>query len=586
MRWSVPAFPVAPAGDHAEPPSVVTVDDAFLTRVEHGPLATPTPPRALAARRRPRQRRRPRRGRPRSCASARNNWVAADPGTGRGSTRRPSVLPGRWLYGGHWMQHFGHFLAETLTTLWPPGPTAGRRAGLPQVPQAAVGRGALAAAAARPRRVRRRAGAGRRRARRALRVEQLVVPGRSVVAHGWAHPQAREVWERVAAPLRRRAAGSGGPARVFLSRTGHNEARRDRGAPLGRAQHRRPGPRRRRGVRGGRVRGRRDPRRCTIDDQLRLVADAEVVAGPSGSALHLSAFAPTARGSWRSATAARRTVRWRCSWSSTRRAGTSTRSCAATRRSTTCEIELTGVAGVTAERIGRAQVMRRLLAHYDAAALPRDRRLRGRTFDRVPAAGQGRRRPGVPLRPHRARAAGARARATTRSPATSTSAPSSTPDAQFDVIYLDGLHTVEQTLRDLLNALPHLQPQGVIVIDDVRPPTDLAAHPGPPGVLRGARAPRAATTRRRGWATSSGSSTSSTPSASSCRYRVDRATTTARPSCGGTAAPRCPQRGLAEVGAMTFDELTPQRGRRSGWRRSARSSARSAPTSGSRRPGP
>ena len=29
----------------------------------------------------------------------------------------------------------------------------------------------------------------------------------------------------------------------------------------------------------------------TIDDQLRLVADAEVVAGPSGSALHLSAFA-------------------------------------------------------------------------------------------------------------------------------------------------------------------------------------------------------------------------------------------------------------------------------------------------------
>jgi hypothetical protein len=51
------------------------------------------------------------------------------------------------------------------------------------------------------------------------------------------------------------------------------------------------------------------------------------------------------------------------------------------------------------------------------------------------------------------------------------------PDRQFDVIFLDGLHTVEQTLRDLTNALHHLQPRGVIVIDDVRPPTHLAAIP-------------------------------------------------------------------------------------------------------------
>lgn len=40
---------------------------------------------------------------------------------------------------------------------------------------------------------------------------------------------------------------------------------------------------------------------------------------------------------------------------------------------------------------------------------------------------------------------------------------------KFDVIYLDGLHTVEQTLRDLLNAVERLQPDGVIVIDDVLP---------------------------------------------------------------------------------------------------------------------
>jgi hypothetical protein len=49
------------------------------------------------------------------------------------------------------------------------------------------------------------------------------------------------------------------------------------------------------------------------------------------------------------------------------------------------------------------------------------------------------------------------------------------PDEEFDVIYLDGLHVYDQTLRDLLNALEHLQPQGVIVIDDTRPPTYLAS---------------------------------------------------------------------------------------------------------------
>ncbi len=52
------------------------------------------------------------------------------------------------------------------------------------------------------------------------------------------------------------------------------------------------------------------------------------------------------------------------------------------------------------------------------------------------------------------------------------------PAQQFDVIYLDGLHTLEQTLRDLMNALHHLQPDGVIVIDDTRPPTYLASLPG------------------------------------------------------------------------------------------------------------
>jgi hypothetical protein len=42
-------------------------------------------------------------------------------------------------------------------------------------------------------------------------------------------------------------------------------------------------------------------------------------------------------------------------------------------------------------------------------------------------------------------------------------------DEIFDVIFLDGLHVMEQTLRDLLNAVIYLQPRGVIIIDDVIP---------------------------------------------------------------------------------------------------------------------
>lgn len=49
------------------------------------------------------------------------------------------------------------------------------------------------------------------------------------------------------------------------------------------------------------------------------------------------------------------------------------------------------------------------------------------------------------------------------------------PDASFDVIYLDGMHTLEQTLRDLTNALVYLKPQGVLLLDDVYPSSYVAA---------------------------------------------------------------------------------------------------------------
>jgi hypothetical protein len=53
---------------------------------------------------------------------------------------------------------------------------------------------------------------------------------------------------------------------------------------------------------------------------------------------------------------------------------------------------------------------------------------------------------------------------------------------RFDVIFIDGLHTFEQTLRDLLNALDFLAWDGVIVIDDVRPTNYPASLPEMPDV--------------------------------------------------------------------------------------------------------
>jgi len=47
----------------------------------------------------------------------------------------------------------------------------------------------------------------------------------------------------------------------------------------------------------------------------------------------------------------------------------------------------------------------------------------------------------------------------------------------LDVAFIDGLHTFEQTLRDLLNVQAHLQRHGVIVIDDVNPSSFHASLP-------------------------------------------------------------------------------------------------------------
>lgn len=49
--------------------------------------------------------------------------------------------------------------------------------------------------------------------------------------------------------------------------------------------------------------------------------------------------------------------------------------------------------------------------------------------------------------------------------------------ANFDVIFIDGLHTFDQTLRDMLNASYVLAEGGTIIIDDVMPSTYAASLP-------------------------------------------------------------------------------------------------------------
>jgi predicted O-methyltransferase YrrM len=50
-------------------------------------------------------------------------------------------------------------------------------------------------------------------------------------------------------------------------------------------------------------------------------------------------------------------------------------------------------------------------------------------------------------------------------------------DAKFDLILLDGLHTYEQTYRDLTNSLRHTRPRSFVLVDDVVPSDETSAIP-------------------------------------------------------------------------------------------------------------
>jgi hypothetical protein len=53
------------------------------------------------------------------------------------------------------------------------------------------------------------------------------------------------------------------------------------------------------------------------------------------------------------------------------------------------------------------------------------------------------------------------------------------PSARFDVVFVDGLHTHEQSRRDIDNALAHLGDDGVVLAHDCNPRSEAAAGPDP-----------------------------------------------------------------------------------------------------------
>src|ERR1035437_5139881 len=47
---------------------------------------------------------------------------------------------------------------------------------------------------------------------------------------------------------------------------------------------------------------------------------------------------------------------------------------------------------------------------------------------------------------------------------------------KYDVIFIDGMHTMEQAYKDVINSIKHLNDNGFIVMHDFNPPTEHAAR--------------------------------------------------------------------------------------------------------------
>ena len=140
-----------------------------------------------------------------------SGWLRRVPGARRFRGRR---LNGTWLYAGTWMHQFGHFVTETVTTLWPDPidvaglvahPFAHQETRYPWQADLVE----LAGYGARPLVL----------ALEPVRVERLLVPTRPFVAAAYATPMAVRAWERIAEAATGAAATPDPSGNVFLSRS-------------------------------------------------------------------------------------------------------------------------------------------------------------------------------------------------------------------------------------------------------------------------------------------------------------------------------------------------------------------------------
>ncbi|RWZ67949.1 glycosyltransferase family 61 protein [Labedella populi] len=209
---------------------------------------------------------------------------------GRGRDRSGSTtLDGLWAYGGHWMDHFGHFITETLTAIPVESVDDGDVKGivahssLPTRPSSSYAwRDRLAELAGLPQR------------RHVVTTgdcfpERLMISRRRLVLNAFARPRATALWDRI----RDTAAPDAEPTdRVFLSRRRFEDSlapagvsTRNHRASLAWDAEQLEASFERAGFRIV------HPETLSIDDQIRTVANAAVIAGGSGTALHLAAFA-------------------------------------------------------------------------------------------------------------------------------------------------------------------------------------------------------------------------------------------------------------------------------------------------------
>lgn len=203
-------------------------------------------------------------------------------------------LGGRWLYGGHMAWHFGHFMLETLPNLWPEPEVANvtglifhRRIKGDPPPPGAVG---LVKPTLQPWHADfiELAGYGGLKiwvvTGRPVFVDALVVPTRPVLLKKWALPQAASLWQRVSATVGDR----GRDRRIYLSRQLFNATKDPASKHVRISEAWEQHIEREFAAAGFTV---VHPETLTIREQITVVRGADLIAGPSGSALHQSAFA-------------------------------------------------------------------------------------------------------------------------------------------------------------------------------------------------------------------------------------------------------------------------------------------------------